>query len=206
MPHIHATAQLGRSLLLDAAADVLVQVHRYSCPLSRTLTNNVAIFQSYGKALHLARLAISDDTMRFTDETLAGGATYGDAFGHRRGLTALLLAWSSMTPHQSQAARANVHAAGLLTFMVPAHTGQDSPFEADYWSEAQPASLTTEQTQLVRFKRSAQTIGVALPRLLRLTREALAAEHGDSEARKQFVAATMLADKLILLEDKEAES
>ncbi|KAK3651436.1 hypothetical protein LTR56_002427 [Elasticomyces elasticus] len=208
MPHIHATAQLGRSLLLDAAADVLIQVHRYSCPLSRTLTNNVAILQSYGKAWRLARLAIRDSTIRFTDETLAGvslmagidcllyahGATYGGAFGHWRGLTALLLARSSRTPHQSQAACASVHAAGPLTFIVPAYTGQDSPFEAKHCSEAEPASLITEPTQLVRLKRSAQRVGVALPRLLRSTREALAAEHGKSEATKRFVAATMLAD------------
>ena len=215
MPHIFATAQLGRAPLLDTAAGVLLQIHRHSCPVTRTITDNVSVLHGYAKALRLARLAISSPKLQFTDETLAGislmagidcllqahGASYGGAFGHWGGLTGLLLARPQAT-YQSPAVRANVYSAGLLTFVIPAFTGQDSPFEADHWLQAEPASLHTEPAHLSRLRKAGQRMAILLPRLLRLVRETSVVS-ADTDKRAEAV---MLADALMLLEDKEAES
>ncbi|KAK4952816.1 hypothetical protein LTR10_009624 [Elasticomyces elasticus] len=214
MPHVFATTLLGRAPLLDAAADVVIQIRRHSCPFTRTITNDISVLRSYTKALSLAQFAISSSTTRSTDETLAGvslmtgvdwllqahNAPYTSSFTHWNGLVALLLA-RPPDAHRSLVVRANVCSAGLLTFVIPAFTGQDSPFETHQWLQVGAPSLREETAPLARLKKASNQIGVSLPRILRLVRESLA-----SADVEKWNTASRLASELMLLEDEEAES
>ncbi|KAK3628463.1 hypothetical protein LTR56_018618 [Elasticomyces elasticus] len=214
MPHVFATTLLGRAALLDAAADVVIQIRRHSCPFTRTITNDISVLRSYTKALSLAQLAIRSSTTCSTDETLAGvslmtgvdwllqahNAPYTSAFTHWNGLVALLIA-RPPSAHRSLVVRANVCSAGLLTFVIPAFTGQDSPFETHQWLQVGAPSLREETALLARLKKASNQIGVSLPRILRLVRESLA-----SADVEKWNMASRLASELMLLEDEEAES
>ncbi|KAK4905853.1 hypothetical protein LTR49_024899 [Elasticomyces elasticus] len=163
MPHVFATTLLGRAPLLDAAADVVIQIRRHSCPFTRTITKDISVLRSYTKALSLAQLAIGSSTTCSTDETLAGvslmtgvdwllqahNAPYTSAFTHWNGLAALLLA-RPPGAHRSLVVRANVCSAGLLTFVIPTFTGQDSPFETHQWLPDGAPSLGEETPRLAR--------------------------------------------------------
>ncbi|KAK3653134.1 hypothetical protein LTR22_011372 [Elasticomyces elasticus] len=197
MPHVFATTLLGRAPLLDAAADVVIQIRRHSCPFTRTITNDISVLRSYTKALSLAQFAISSSTTRSTDETLAGvslmtgvdwllqahNAPYTSSFTHWNGLVALLLA-RPPSAHRSLVVRAN-----------------DSPFETHQWLQVGAPSLREETALLARLKKASNQIGVSLPRILRLVRESLA-----SADVEKWNTASRLANELMLLEDEEAES
>ncbi|KAK5713948.1 hypothetical protein LTR15_010854 [Elasticomyces elasticus] len=193
MPHVFATTLLGRAPLLDAAADVVIQIRRHSCPFTRTITSDISVLRSYTKALSLAQFAISSSTTRSTDETLAGvslmtgvdwllqahNAPYTSAFTHWNGLVALLLA-RPPSAHRSLV---------------------DSPFETHQWLQVGAPSLREETALLARLKKASNQIGVSLPRILRLVRESLA-----SADVEKWNTASRLANELMLLEDEEAES
>ncbi|KAK3628456.1 hypothetical protein LTR56_018611 [Elasticomyces elasticus] len=207
--------QLGNSILLDSAANVLVQLSRHTCTVTNTITTQAPILRSYGVVLKYAGVFVSSTDLRSKDETVTAltllflidslmksyDPTWTGGAAHLQGALALFCSRTSAR-HPPLAVRAALCCSDYYAFILPVYTEQISPFEHEAWLDMDIPSLEEEPRALSRLRRISHKLNILLPRLIRDVR---ALREGCRDERI-WVAARVLADKLMALEDKDSES
>ncbi|KAK4952808.1 hypothetical protein LTR10_009616 [Elasticomyces elasticus] len=207
--------QLGNSILLDAVANVLVQLSRHTCTITNTITTQAPILRSYGVVLRYAGVFVSSTDLRSKDETVTAltllflidslmksyDSTWTGGAAHLQGALALFCSRTSAS-HPPLAVRAALCCSDYYTFILPVYTEQVSPFEHEAWLDMDIPSLGEEPRALSRLRRISHKLNILLPRLIRDVR---ALREGCRD-EKIWVAARVLANKLMALEEKESES
>lgn len=198
---------IGQSKEIDLAAQAVITAMQYQKLKNKTIARTA--YHRYGQALAALR-----ETISFSDESLMAVALLSmyegtmrmhtpAQFSHRYGIARIMLSKEKRPTGPNELERALLFSDWDRRFRAPVALGIVSPFEDPYWLEAAPRTRHTPP-EIVKLRMLTNQLYIRLPRLVLYVRRLRNAGADrlaclDGEARH-------LADELLQLRDKEAES
>jgi hypothetical protein len=198
---------IGQSKEVDLAAQAVITA--IECQKHKNSTIARSAYHRYGQAL-----AALQKTISFSDESLMAVALLSmyegtmrmhtpAQFSHRYGIARIMLSRKKRSTGPNELERALLYSDWDRRLRAPVALGMVSPFEDPYWWDAAPRTRHTPP-EVVKLRMLTNQLYIRLPRLILYVRRVREGVDGcvsylEEEARQ-------LADDLLQLRDKEAES
>jgi hypothetical protein len=197
---------IGHSPEIDLAVEAVIAA--LECPKGKGVNNTTARV-AYGRALTALRQKID-----FSDSSLLTVALLSlyeaimrmhtsAQFSHRYGIAKIMLSRPKRPEGPSELERSLLFSDWDRRWRAPTALGIVSPFEDSYWLNAEPRKRHSPE-EIVRLRMLTNQMYIMLPRLTLYVRRLR--ESSESERRCKAEEAASLANQLLELRDKDAES